>query len=767
MTANSQSLVSINPNTAQQGTIITATITGALTTFMNSSGPQDIYLQMGATTIPTDWWTINVQSDTQCSVDFNIPGGAPIGIYDLYLSYWDGIFPFATLVPLTLPGSFTVGNPDGYIEGTVYNDLNQNGVNDAGDVPLSGYTVTINPGSISTNSDVNGNYSVAAMNGNYTVTYSGNSTNQLIVVPGNPASHAVVINSANSTGNDFPVIAGINYTYPDSAYQGQAIDVTVSGKGFFIVGPGANGNILSARLTKNPTQINANSANITVVDSNTAIIHFVVPSNATLGVYNLFLQINAGSYLGNHYLNNSFTVVPAPLFMNGIIFFDADSNGVKGPLENGISGAMVSLSPDSTFGFSDINGDYSLGTVPGTHTITWVAQSPQETLSPGSPASYTATVATTTSGYDFGLVNNNPMYAAEIDIHTCWAGCVHPNCFAFNITNTGTTAYDGYVYFVIDSNMIYVSQNQYCYQSPAPDSIIGDTIFWNFANLQPGASKTFSANISTPVGGVTINWSATVVSFNQSGAPAYVASDFGSHVVNCSMDPNEKSVVPAGILPQHYTLMSDTLAYTILFQNTGTDTAYTVVIRDTIDSNLDLNTLRLEVASHSVITEVSMLTRVAKFTFNNILLVDSNMNEPLSHGFVRYTIQPEAGLPANTVVYNEAGIYFDFNLPVITNQTFNTLVYVLPVGISENALPASGAVVIPNPFNEKARLVFDNKNRGLMHVQIYSVNGQLIIDKLFRESEIVFTNRMFESGMYMYRLVSEQGKTVTGRFVVE
>ena len=152
--------------------------------------------------------------------------------------------------------------------------------------------------------------------------------------------------------------------------------------------------------------------------------------------------------------------------------------------ETAVTNAELFLSPDSTYAFSDANGNYSFGTVPGTHTISFVPSA--YTLSPGSPASYTATVATTTSGYDFGLLGADSAYSASINFNACWSGCVHPNCFKYTIQNTGSVPYNGYVYMILDSiNMIYSTQNSWCYNSTLPDSVIGDTIFWNFTNLQP------------------------------------------------------------------------------------------------------------------------------------------------------------------------------------------------------------------------------------------------------------------------------------------
>jgi hypothetical protein len=60
------------------------------------------------------------------------------------------------------------------------------------------------------------------------------------------------------------------------------------------------------------------------------------------------------------------------------------------------------------------------------------------------------------------------------------------------------------------------------------------------------------------------------------------------------------------------------------------------------------------------------------WTFDNILLPDSNVNEPESHGYVKFTIELKDSIPQDTKIENFAGIYFDFNDPVITNTTFVT-----------------------------------------------------------------------------------------------
>ena len=759
-TVHAQSLVSASPNFVQAGTTLNTTITGSGTFFQGSS-PQgnvnSVYIQ-SANIYYADMFTLLSTDDTHVNASIVVPGNAPLGSYDLYVEYMDpNTFQYYTL---PLAGAITVGPPDGYIQGKVFDDLNGNGILDGSETGISGQNVNITSYGTTT-TDVNGDFSVGVLNGSYTVSFVPKTNNYLYVPAPYPSSYPVTINNANSTGNDFATTHYLQSVYPDSAYINQTISVTVSSNGLFSPGSVANTNVSLSR-SQSPTGFN--STQVTYVNANTIIAKFTVPNNVSyLGTYNIRVYNNTGA-IGYHFLNNSFTIVNAPVYMNGIVFFDADSNGVKAPGEPGLPGGKVLLTPDSTYAVSDNNGNYSFGTAPGTHTITWLPQLNAYQLSLGASPSYTATVATTTSGYDFGVKNHNPMYADSISLGACWSGCAHPNYFYLTYENTGFVNYDGYVYMVLDPNNMFLATGA----GTPPDSVIGDTLFWNFTNLAPFQPVTIHPYINTPTGGVTINYSVTMVSLDVAGNIAYFSTDSNSHVVSCSMDPNEKYVKPEGILPQHYTVKTDDLLYTIVFQNTGTDTAYTVVIRDTIDANLDLSTLQVYASSDVVNTEISLLTRVVKFTFNNILLVDSNHNEPESHGFVRYTIRPNQGVTDNTIVYNNAAIYFDFNLPVITNTTYNTLVTTLPVGLTEYSVPHKGeAVVIPNPFTETATLVFDNGLNEMYDVNVYSVTGKLLQHTNTSGNTVELYRKSLSAGIYFYELKNKAtGRSMKGKFVI-
>ncbi len=153
--------------------------------------------------------------------------------------------------------------------------------------------------------------------------------------------------------------------------------------------------------------------------------------------------------------------------------------------------------------------------------------------------------------------------------------------------------------------------------------------------------------------------------------------DSVTKVVVSAFDPNDKQVFPEGLTAQGYIpYNTPTLEYTIRFQNTGTWYAEHVIIKDKLDPNLDVNTLEYRGSSHNcsiMIDENDTLV----ITFADIHLPDSGRDMKASQGFICLGIKPKSGLAPETTVSNWAGIYFDFNAPIITN-TVNSTFHVAP-----------------------------------------------------------------------------------------
>ena len=156
---------------------------------------------------------------------------------------------------------------------------------------------------------------------------------------------------------------------------------------------------------------------------------------------------------------------------------------------------------------------------------------------------------------------------------------------------------------------------------------------------------------------------------NSSGNPFRAVS---CREVTSSFDPNAKEATPRGIGPEHLIEPEWPLDYTIHFQNTGNDTAFTVVLRDTLSPYLDLSSLRVQGGSHAFRWQLRP-NRELVFTFENILLPDSTTNLEGSQGHVSYRIRPLPEAAPGSLIENSAAIYFDFNEPIFTNTVFHTI----------------------------------------------------------------------------------------------
>lgn len=236
-----------------------------------------------------------------------------------------------------------------------------------------------------------------------------------------------------------------------------------------------------------------------------------------------------------------------------------------------------------------------------------------------------------------------------------------------------------------------------------------------------------------------------------------------------SYDPNDKRGFPLGYGDSGDKIALNTrLDYNIRFQNTGTDTAFTVIIVDTLPASLDLATIKLGVASHPY--TVSLDThRVLTFVFENILLPDSTTNLEASQGVVTFTIDHAAELRTGDLILNEAAIYFDFNEPIITNLSRHEIAKDgLPVSVRRVAAQAIPLSVFPNPVGTELTVIAPNAELSVTdRVRITDLYGRTLIDVPFVIAADGLDVRALPAGYYLTMLTDEQGR-VRGRtgFVV-
>lgn len=237
-----------------------------------------------------------------------------------------------------------------------------------------------------------------------------------------------------------------------------------------------------------------------------------------------------------------------------------------------------------------------------------------------------------------------------------------------------------------------------------------------------------------------------------------------------SYDPNDKTGFPIGYNSEHYITQNDKIEYLIRFQNTGTYTAFNVVVKDTIDvTSLDLTTLQLQGSSHNY--QVSIEDgNVLVFSFNNIMLADSNTNEPESHGFIRFKISQKTNNGIGTVIENSAAIYFDFNAPIITNTTFHTIGenFIEVVSTKSAKEKLATVKVFPNPFSTQTTFEIETEKRYKnLTLTIYNVMGQAV--KTIQsngDNRMVLDRNGLTSGVYFYKIQSENLVLDSGKLMV-
>lgn len=447
------------------------------------------------------------------------------------------------------------------------------------------------------------------------------------------------------------------------------------------------------------------------------------------------------------------------LKLRGTVYFDQNQNGSRDPGDYGMTGFTLQRAPAGIYSQTNNLGNYLFIADSGWHTVSVLYNTDwQVTSDSTSYAVYLNTL--TMDSLDFGMYPVNNVYQLETTLTSSIPRCNNYVHFYIHYTNTGTVPTSGTVRFIMDPQLVMDTV------SPPYTTYSNDTIEWTFANLMPFEQR--SVHVTTTSFGLTIG--DTIFNCGQvlydNGLSGGVSEECEYQEVVCSWDPNDKAVKPEGVDVPHYTLLTDTLVYTIRFQNTGNDTAFVVRVRDTLDVALNPATFRFKASSHLV--DITHGPNGAMlFTFNNILLPDSATDEPGSNGFIKYSVRPYANTPVGTEVYNTAHIFFDYNPPIITNTTFNTLVDV--IGLSEPGDSESQLEIFPNPVQENAVIRFSGLLPQNNSIVIYDVNGKTMMKKLLMISnQTVLNTADLSQGVYHCVLYNESGIAI-GRtsFVVQ
>jgi uncharacterized repeat protein (TIGR01451 family) len=235
-----------------------------------------------------------------------------------------------------------------------------------------------------------------------------------------------------------------------------------------------------------------------------------------------------------------------------------------------------------------------------------------------------------------------------------------------------------------------------------------------------------------------------------------------------SYDPNDKTGFPLGVGEQRFIEPGQPLDYLIRFQNTGTDTAFNILVIDSLPQTVDPASIRILGSSHPM-TFVLGDRGVARFIFSNIMLPDSNVNEALSHGFVKFSIAQKPDLALGTTIENEAEIYFDFNEAIVTNRTLHTLGedFLMEVSAAQTLVTGLEMEVFPNPTQAIANFRFKGHELRDGLLTVLDQQGRPVGATPFTGTSCQFDGTGLASGVYFFK-VEDNGKGIaTGKLLVK
>jgi len=443
--------------------------------------------------------------------------------------------------------------------------------------------------------------------------------------------------------------------------------------------------------------------------------------------------------------------------LNGLVYVDGNFDCTKQSNEAVVPNALLEVQPGPFYITSNAGGGYSANLPLGSYTIAQVstqfeehcANAPQPFTIIGTPA------AVSVNFPDSSLV--------PLDVGVTMAsGAARPGFqvqYGVHVRNhTPTNSGSTQLVMTFDPAVTYVSA------FPTPTSVVGNVITWNQSQLNAWQLRQYGVMLQVPpdIGllGTVLNASATITTANTDAAPA---NNTFAHAVTITgaYDPNDKLAVTSSQYSDavYYIGTDEWIDYTIRFQNTGTDTAFNIVITDTLPPTLDPATLVIGAGSRPFTWELRD-QGVLKCYFINIQLPDSNVNEPLSHGFVSFRIRPHLPLLPGTVIENIANIYFDFNPPVITEPS------VLTAEFSTEISEASTDHLQVFPVPARTQLTVQSTTL-LVRLSIFTMDGRLVLEEPIQGHDASVDLQGLPSGAYLIRATDEDGNQLHHPFLIE
>jgi uncharacterized repeat protein (TIGR01451 family) len=437
--------------------------------------------------------------------------------------------------------------------------------------------------------------------------------------------------------------------------------------------------------------------------------------------------------------------LPSPCAtVSGTVFNDVDQDCSQGPDDVGLPYRVLTIEPGPTYAITDQNGAYYSALSFGSYTLAQPLVDEAQLCPVAQPVAFAVNGSDPNATIDLA---DSSFVPHDLEV-TLQSTAFRPG-FGFNLWGvvTNNTAYP--------SGALSISLGYPTLLDPVTASnggtAVGGTGSWSLAPVPAYSQRYFGLQGVVPP---DVGLLGQVLSFPTQVSNGISESDLGNNTavlertVTGSYDPNDKvgTTNNSGSNTLFLIDQDEWIDYTIRFQNTGTDTAFTVVIRDTIDTDLHIPSLEIVGSSHTFIPSFGD-ERELTFTFNSIVLPDSSTDLLGSQGFIRFRIKPVQAMLPGTVIENVANIYFDFNEPVITEPS--VLVAEFSTGIRAQSIAPS---VFPNPASDQLFIRWRTPIAELYSWAMISSEGRILDEGTRASDEAVFDTANLVTGLYFLRV---------------
>lgn len=640
--------------------------------------------------------------------------------------------------------------------GMVFNDANNNGIFDFGEHARPNSIVSID--NVSYITDSLGFYHIPVYTGNHSIVLLAPS-GWVQTYPLTPLTYSVT-----TTVGDY--ICGLDFGMRDDTLVLSGIAyVDNNGNGLY-----DSGDLLRANV---PVYITGINGNYTVLTNAQGFYSQVVYS----GTYSISSTAPSGYVFTQPLLPNTYTVTAVTTSISGLnfgvrnnnatisglVYIDANNNGVYNSGEPLVANQPVHIG--ATTVYTNSVGAWSIVRPLGTYTVTYTPTGSYSGYT-STPVSYTVNATTggqNYSGNNFGIYIQPGTGDVCVDLSaysTVSPG--FPAIYKLNVVNYGTTVMNGTLHLYYDPSLTYSSSTVTpTTVSPSTYSIdwhmnvaIGQTIqvraYFNCPTTATVGAPVFNSIFFEPDLGFTdINMACNEDSLHQS--------------VQASWDPNGKSVSPEGFGVAHNIDNNQLLNYTIMFHNTGTSPAVNVILVDSVQPELNINSFEMKDASHDYHVQVE--GNVITWIFSNIMLPDSATSPDSSYGFVSFKMKPTAALAEGTHVLNRADIYFDYNDAVLTRRAYNTITYKL--GINNVATDNVIINLQPNPFTDYTVIRIDGNITSAYELRVIDVLGKVVLSETSTDNSITINRNNLPAGVYMYELRQKGALLGSGKMIAQ